>query len=67
MALCILSDIQIVGSKMITFFSLLTFCMLGNFSLLCCRLLTCFIIDFFKKFFEGHYQSVKQFGSRSGK
>ena len=31
-----------------------------------CRLLTFFKINFFKKIFQEHYQSVKQFGSRSG-
>ena len=40
--------------------------MLGNFSFFCCRLLTFFKINFFEKFFQEHYQSVKQFGSRSG-
>ena len=44
----------------------LTQCMLGNFSQLFCRLLTFFKLNFFKKFFQEHYQSVKQFGSRSG-
>ena len=40
----------------------LTVCMLGNFPCLCCSLLTFFL----KKFFQEHYQSIKQFGSRSG-
>ena len=40
-------------------------CMLGNFSCFCCRLLTFFKIFFFKKIFQEHYQSVKQFVSRS--
>ena len=44
----------------------LTLCMLGNFSCFCCRLLTFFKINFFQKFFQEHYQSVKLFGSRSG-
>ena len=36
--------------------------MLGNFSLnFFCRLLTFFKINFFKKFFQEHYKSVKQF------
>ena len=39
---------------------------LGNFACFCCRLLTFFKINLFKKFFQEHYQSVKQFGSRSG-
>ena len=39
---------------------------LGNFSCFCCRLLAFFKINFFKKFFYKHYQSVKRFGSRSG-
>ena len=47
-------------------FRSLIFCMLCNFSCSCCRLLTLFKINFFKKFFHEHYQSVKQFGSRSG-
>ena len=34
--------------------------------LLCCRLLIFFKINFFKIFFQEYYQSVKQFGSRSG-
>ena len=41
-------------------------CMLGNLSCFCCRLLTFFQINFFKIFFQEHYQSVKQFGYRSG-
>ena len=45
---------------------LLTLCMLGNFSCFCCRLLTFFKTNVFKRFFQEHYQSVKQFGSRSG-
>ena len=36
-------------------------CMLGNFSCFCCRLLAFFRINFQK-----HYQSVKQFGFKSG-
>ena len=32
----------------------------------CCHLLTFFKINVFQKFFQEHYQSVKQFGSRSG-
>ena len=41
--------------------------MLGNFFIIffCC-LLTFFKINFFKKIFQEHYQSAKQFGSRSG-
>ena len=46
--------------------SVLTLCMLGNFSCYCCGLLTFFKINVFKKFFQEHYQSVKQLGSRSG-
>ena len=33
--------------------------MLGNFSCFCCRLLTFFEINFFRKFFQRHYQGVK--------
>ena len=44
----------------------LTLCILGNVSCFCCRLLTYFKINFFKKFFQAHYQSVKHFRSRSG-
>ena len=41
--------------------------MLGNFfTCFCCRLLDFLNINFFKKFFKEHYQSVKWFGSRSG-
>ena len=36
----------------------LTHCMLGHFFSCCC--------NFFKKFFQEFYQSVKQFGSKSG-
>ena len=36
-------------------------CMLGNFSCFCCRLLTFYKINFFKKLFQEHYQNVKQF------
>ena len=32
----------------------------------CCCLLTFFQINFYKKSFQEHYKSVKQFGSRSG-
>ena len=39
-------------------------CMLGNFSCFCCRLLTFYKINFFKKFFQELYQNVKQFVSR---
>ena len=45
----------------------LTLCMLGNFSYFCCRLLTFFKINFFKKFFQENSQSFKRFGSRSGR
>ena len=39
----------------------------AEFSCFCCHLLTFFKIDFFfKKFFQGHYQCVKRFWSRSG-
>ena len=40
--------------------------MLGNFSCFWCRLLTFFKIKIFKKLFQEHNQSVKQFGSISG-
>ena len=39
---------------------------LAGKDLTCCRLLTLVKIKFFKKFFQEHCQSVKQFGSRSG-
>ena len=51
---------------MIGVLRVLTHCMLGNISWFCCCLLTFFKINFFKKFFHKHYQSVKKFGSRSG-
>ena len=35
--------------------------------MLLCQLLTFFNINLFKKFYQEHYQSVKQFGSRSGR
>ena len=38
----------------------------GYFSCFGCHLLTFFKINFFKIFFQEHYQSVKQFGSWSG-
>ena len=41
-----------------------TLCMLGNFSCFCCRLLTFFKINFFKKFFQKHI-SVKWLGYRT--
>ena len=44
----------------------LTPCMLGNFSCFWCLLLTFFKINFFKKFFQEQYQSIKWFGPRSG-
>ena len=40
--------------------------MLGNVSCFFCRLLTFFNINYFKKLFQKHFQSVKRFGSRSG-
>ena len=40
--------------------------LVGNFSCFCCCLLTFFKINFFKKLFQEHFQSVKWFGSRSG-
>ena len=43
----------------------LTLCMLGNFSCLYCHLLTFYEINFFKIFFQEHYQCVKRFRSRS--
>ena len=42
-----------------------TICMLGNFSCFCCRLLTFSKLSFSKNC-EDHYQSIKQFGPRSG-
>ena len=39
---------------------------LGNFSCFCCCLLSCFQNELFIKFFQEHYQSVKEFGTRSG-
>ena len=33
---------------------------------ICCRLLTFFKINVFKKFYQEHYSSIKQLGSRSG-
>ena len=39
---------------------------MGNFSCFCCRLLTFFKINFFKKYFQEHFHSVKLVGSRSG-
>ena len=43
----------------------LTLCMLGIFHAFCGRLLSFFKINFYKTFFQEHYQSVKQCGSRS--
>ena len=37
-----------------------------TFHVFCCRLLIFFKIYFFRKFFQEHYQIVKQFGCRSG-
>ena len=45
---------------------ILTLCMLGNVSCFCCHLLIFVKINFCTKLFQGHYQSVKQFGTRSG-
>ena len=42
----------------------LTLCMLGNFSCVFCSLSTFCKINFLTKFFQKHYQSVKQFGPR---
>ena len=44
----------------------LILCMLDNFSRICFSLLTFFKMNFLKKFFLEHYQSVKRFASRSG-
>ena len=38
---------------------ILTLYMLGNFSCFCCHRLTFFKINFFRKFYYEHYQSVK--------
>ena len=47
--------------------SSLTLCMLGMSSMLLLSYADFFLeITFFPKFFQEHYQSVKQFGSRSG-
>ena len=43
----------------------LDLCMLGNFSCFCCCVKIFFKINFFKKFFQEHYQSVKWFGFKS--
>ena len=42
-------------------------CMLDNFSYFCCLLTFLKLNLNFQKFFHKHYQSVKQFGSRSGR
>ena len=44
----------------------LIICMLGNFSCFSCHLLTFFKINFYKKFFQEHCESVKKFRSRLG-
>ena len=44
----------------------LTLRMLGNFYMLLLSSADFFKIIFFKKFFQEHYQCVKQFGSQSG-
>ena len=54
------------AKKVSCFLNFNSLCMLGNFSCFCCLLLTFFKTNFFKKFFQGLYQSIKQFGSRSG-
>ena len=46
--------------------TLMVNCMLGKFYFLSYDLLTLFKINFFEKFFQEYYQSVKQLGSRSG-
>ena len=40
----------------------LSLCRLGNLSYFCCRLVTFFKVNFFKKSFQNNYQNVKQFG-----
>ena len=42
--------------------SLLTHCILGNFSCFFCRLLIFFKVNFLKKIFQEYDQNVKQFG-----
>ena len=47
--------------------SIFNLCMLGNFSCFYVSSADFFFkINFFKRFFQEHYQSVKRFGSRSG-
>ena len=54
------------GPRFFDELTILTLCMLGFFSCFYCRLLFFSKLTFFKRFFQEHYQSVKQFGSRSG-
>ena len=59
----------IVSFSTIRLFNLLplTLCSLENFSRFFCHLLIFFFkTNFFKKKFQDHDQSVKQFGARSG-
>ena len=59
----VLCHIPCSGSKSVTK-TYFTLCILGNCSCFCCCLLTFFKINFFKKLFQEHYQSVKPVGSR---
>ena len=47
-------------------FTPLGLCMLGNFSCFCVDCWLFFKINYFQKFFQEHYRSVKQFQPRSG-
>ena len=60
------SDDMVVGYRNSSISRCFNFCMLANFSCFCCRLLTFFKMNLFKKFFQEHYQSVKRLGFRSG-
>ena len=54
---------KVLGVCMVLAKPSLTHCMLGSFSCFCCRQLTFYQINFFKKFFQEYtyYQSVKLF------
>ena len=56
--------LSLLWSKPIIAWNKINSCMMGNFLWFFCRLQIFFKINLFKNFFQEHYQSVKQFGSR---
>ena len=60
-------DISLSRHKWKEICNALTFCMLGNFACFCRIWINVSQINFYKQIFQEYNQSVKQFGSRSGR